>query len=443
MADISGAPRAPDRDYSGGAAALDRRSASSSTRPSVIVVGAGIVGLCVAWHLARRGADVTVYDPNPPGSGCSSGNAGAFSPGSIIPLATPRTIFSAPAMLLKPSSALHVPPRYWLKAAPWLFRFIRSASPAKVAAASDALAALYRDAIDRHREILAEIGALDLIRLTGHLHLYRNETQLAKDLPDWETRRRHGIEVERLSRDGIEGLEPGVAAAYQIGMFLPAHGMTIDPFRLGTTIADELWRRQVRFVDQPALALVPEGRSIVGIRVGEKVHRADHVVLAAGMWSRKLLEGVGYHVPLESQRGYHIDLTDAGVRPSRPIIPADRKVFITPLDSKLRVAGTVELLGLDAPPTESRARLLLDDLAAVFPDVRTDDQDPIWMGHRPCLPDSLPVIGATKRWDGLWCGFGHGHLGLTGAAVTGDLIANAILRRPLGIDIAPFSIDRF
>lgn len=407
------------------------------------MVGAGIVGLCMAWHLVKRGAVVTVFDPNPPGSGCSSGNAGAFSPGSIIPMATPRTVLSAPAMLLQPSGALHVPPRYWLAAAPWLMRFVASATPSKINAASHALASLLRDAVKRHTEMLGEMEALDLVRFTGHLHLYRNEKQLAKDAPDWETRRRHGIAVERLSRAGIEALEPGIDPAYQIGMVLPQHGMTIDPFVMATTIAGETARRQVRFVRDSAMRLVIEGRKIVGIEAGGQVHRADHTVVSAGMWSRELLRTVGYDVPLESQRGYHIDVVDPGVAPQRPIIPSDRKVFITPMEGRLRVAGTVELLGLEAPPTEKRARLLLNDLAAVYPQIRLDSLQDSWMGHRPCLPDSLPVLGRTAKWDGLWCAFGHGHLGLTGAAVTGSLIADLLSGGDIGIDLRPFSIDRF
>jgi D-amino-acid dehydrogenase len=312
-----------------------------------------------------------------------------------------------------------------------------------VAAASSALAALYRPAIERHREILAEIGALDLIRLTGHLHLYRDEKQFAKDAPDWQTRERHGIRVERLSRAAIDDLEPSVSRDYGIGMFLPEHGMTVNPLRLSVTIAEELSRRQVRFVAEPVLELATEGRRVTGVSAGGRHYAADHVVVAAGMWSASLLRRIGYRIPLESQRGYHIDLQDSGIEIGRPVIPADRKVFITPMESGLRVAGTVELLGLEAPPTEKRARLLLDDLAAVFPQVRSERQDPIWMGHRPCLPDSLPVIGASRRWAGLWSSFGHGHLGLTGAAVTGAIVSGSILGDRAEIDLSRFSIDRF
>jgi D-amino-acid dehydrogenase len=346
-------------------------------------------------------------------------------------------------MLVNPAGALHVPPRYWLTVAPWLFRFMTSATPRKMAAASQALAALYRPAIEAYREILADIGALDLMRLNGHLHLYRSEKQLSKDKPDWDTRLRHGITVERLSRGQIEDLEEGIAEAYQVGMFLPDHGMAVDPFKVASAIADALAQRDVRFIPKLVSALATEGRRVIGIEADGFIHRTDHVVLAAGVWSKELLRGIGYHVPLQSQRGYHIDIRGAGVRPSRPIIPADRKVFITPLEDRLRVAGTVELLGLEAPPTEQRARLLLNDLTAVYPQARLDQQDPFWMGHRPCLPDSLPVLGDTRRWGGLWLGFGHGHLGLTGAAVSGDLIAKCIQGQPPDIDLSAFSVDRF
>ena len=140
----------------------------------VIVVGAGVVGLCTAWHLARQGAEVTMLDHGEPGGGASSGNAGAISAGSVAPLAMPGVLKTVPQMLTDPKAALHIPLSYWPRALPWLWQFVASARPAKVAATAQALGSLMFGAMERHREILAAEGALDLLRETGQLYLYRD-----------------------------------------------------------------------------------------------------------------------------------------------------------------------------------------------------------------------------------------------------------------------------
>lgn len=410
---------------------------------SIAVIGAGVIGLSVAWNLSKRGRNVVIYDPNEPGSGCSAGSAGALSPGSVVPLAMPGLLASVPRMLLNPASALHIPARYWLKALPWLTAFVAQARPSRVAAISQALARLYAPALDYHKALVQEIGAPDLIRLSGQLHIFRSERQLAKSRRDWEVRSRHGVEFHKLDRAGIEALEPQISSDYRIGVFLPNAGMSVNPFRHARTIGEAVSRQGGVFKREAVVHLERDGNRIAGVVTQAGVRRHAGVVLAAGARSARLLTDLGIHVPLETQRGYHVDFGAAGVKISRPIVPADRKVFITPMETGLRVAGTVELAGLDAPPSERRATLLHDDLAAVLPTARLQQPLPFWMGHRPCLPDSLPVLGTSRHWDGLHLAFGHGHLGLSASAVTGDLIAGAISGEPLPIDLSPFSVDRF
>jgi len=415
----------------------------SGDQDAIAVIGAGIVGLSVAWNLVRRGRRVTIYDPNEPGSGCSAGNAGALSPGSVVPLAMPGLLASVPGMMLNPGGALHIPVDYWLKAAPWLARFVSQARPGRVAAIARALSALYRPAVDLHRELVGEIGAPDLVRLTGQLHLYRNPGQYRRSRADWLIRAEHGVRFEELDRAGIEALEPMVGPAYRIGVFLPDAGMSVNPLRHAQSIAAALARQGATFVRERVEDFAVEGRTVNGVTTarGRRAHAG--VVVAAGAWSSRLLGGLGIEVPLETQRGYHVDFSDSGIALTRPVVPADRKVFITPMETGLRVAGTVELAGLDAPPTPRRARLLYKDVGAVFPQARLAAAEPFWMGHRPCLPDSLPVIGASRDWHGLHFAFGHGHLGLSASAVTGSILGKLLCGEPAPIDIHPYRIERF
>lgn len=414
---------------------------SAANEPRVIVIGGGIVGLCVAWHLARRGLRPLVLEAWR-AHAAYTGNAGAISHGSVAPLAMPGVLRQVPKMLTDREGALHIPARYWLKAMPWLLRFVASARPAQVEAAAGAMASLLFGALERHREILAAEGALDLIREQGQLYVYRSAEQMAKDEPALALRRRHGQRMEVLDRAALAALEPEIAPAYQAGLFLPDHGSSVNPARFARVVAEGVRRMGGEIREAEVRAITTEGRRVIGVATDAGDLPADRVVLAAGAWSARLLAPLGIRVPLETQRGYHVMLPDAGVRLSRVVSPYDRKVFITPMEEGLRVAGTVEFGGLDAPPNEARALLLLKDLRQVFPHARTEGFT-TWMGHRPCLPDSLPVMGPVKAWKGLWCAFGHGHLGLTGAAPTGALVAAAMAGEKPNFDFAPFAAERF
>ncbi|HEV7458476.1 MAG TPA: FAD-dependent oxidoreductase [Roseococcus sp.] len=409
----------------------------------VIIVGAGIIGLCVGWHLARGGARVTLLDRDGPGEGTSSGNAGAISAGSVAPLAMPGVLKQVPGMLLDPKGALHIPARYWPAALPWLWRFVLSAKPERVREIADGMATLLRGAEDRHREILAAEGALDLIQEHGQLYLYRDAEHLRKDDAAWALRREYGQVTQVLDRAGVLALEPGVSDTYQLGVFLPDQGHCVNPLRHARTVARGIERMGGTIRRATVEALATDGPRVVGVRAGGETLLADRVVLAAGAWSAKLLAPLGIRIPLESQRGYHVMLPDPGIMPTRPLVPADRKAFITPMEGGLRIAGTVEFGGTEAPPTASRAALLLEDLRKVYPQARTEGAEPHWMGHRPCLPDTLPVLGPVAAHPGLWCAFGHGHLGLTTSAPTGALVAGAMLGPKPNTDLSPFAAERF
>lgn len=413
----------------------------SSDKPRIVVIGGGIVGLCVAWHLAKRGLRPVVIDARKPGA-ASSGNAGAISHGSVAPLAMPGVLRDVPKMMMNPAGALHIPLRYWLKAAPWLLRFVASARPSQVEAAANALGSLFFGTLERHKEILLAEGATDLIREAGQMYLYRDDAQMAKDAASLDLRRRHGLRMEVLDRAALAALEPAVAPAYTRAVLLPDHGSCVNPARLTEVVAAGVRRQGGEIREAEVRSIRMDGRRAAGVVTDAGEIPADQVVLAAGAWSARLLAPLGIKVPLETQRGYHMMLPDAGVTPGRVLSPADRKVFISPMEEGLRVAGSVEIAGLDAPPNEARAQLLLGDLRAVFPEVRTDGATS-WMGHRPCLPDSVPVMGPLKAWDGIWCAFGHGHLGLTGSAPTGALIGAAIAGERPNFDFAPFSAERF
>lgn len=415
---------------------------SSGRLGQVGVVGAGIVGLCVAYYLKRAGCDVLVIDREAPGSQCSSGNAGALSSRSVAPLAMPGIVGTAIKMMLDPTGPLYLPPTYALRALPWLLRFIAASKPPRVAAIAAALGSLLAESIPLHRELARDVGCPQRIGGTGQLHLYPDEAALAKDAGSWALKLQYGETIERLDRAGIQAMEPAVDDRYGIGLFLPEAAWVSQPLRYATAIADKLREMGVEIIQDDVRGLSADGEGWT-IAAGRGTHRVDEVVVAAGAWSATLLNTLGVKVPLETQRGYHLSIPQPGMSVSRTVVLADRKVFITPMEDGLRVAGTVEYGGLTRAPSAARAALLGEHARSGLKGLDLSRGASTWMGHRPCLPDSLPVIGEVPGHAGLWTAFGHGHLGLTGSAPTGKLLADVMTGTASADRLAPFSVARF
>ncbi len=393
--------------------------------PAVAVVGAGIVGACVAHALRKRGLEVDLIDRDEPGRGASFGNSGAISPGSVVPLAMPNVLGSVPGMLMDPSAPLYVPPGYLVKAFPWLARFVAAARPERVRAISASLATLHAGAIENHLRLAAEIGAPELVLRAGHLHLYRDAAARDADAAAWDLRRRHGIAFGELGRDDLLALEPGIGPQYQAAVFLADHATCTNPHRYVSRIVEDFVARGGRLVRDRLTSLAP-GEGGTWCCVGERArHPTAQVVLAAGAWSLELLRGVGLHAPLETQRGYHVSFDVERQPVSRTVVLTDRKVFVAPMETGLRAGGTVEFGGLERAPDYSRADRLAAFAVEAFPALAGAPYTR-WMGHRPCMPDTLPRVGPVGERPGLWLAFGHGHLGLTDSANTGAVLAELI-----------------
>jgi D-amino-acid dehydrogenase len=389
----------------------------------IAVVGAGIIGACIAHALAKRGASVTLIDRDEPGHGCSYGNSGAISPGSVAPVAMPGVLASVPSMLMDKESPLFLPLGYLPRALPWLMRFVASATPARVDASARKLHAFHAGAVAAHVAFAEEVGVPEVILRKGHLHLYPDEAALAKDASGWKMRKAYGYPFERLDRNGLLELEPRVGERYRIGIHLADHATILNPLRYVQAIV----RAFVSSGGKQERGTVDSLTRLVDGRWRLDAHgEFDHAVIAAGAWSTRLLDPLGIRLALESQRGYHVQFPGASETVSRTVILADRKIFVTPMEEGLRVGGTVEIGGLERPPDARRAAILERIVRETFPGL--DGIAPTtWMGHRPCMPDSVPVVGPAEGYPGLWLAVGHGHLGMTDSINTAGRIANALL----------------
>ena len=411
-------------------------------KPHVAVIGAGVVGLACATQLQLRGHAVTVIDPGAPGEHCSFGNAGCLSRASCVPLCLPGTWKKVPGWLLDQNGPLSIPAHYWLTIAPWLWRFYRASAIHRVKRTADALHALLTVTIDKWRPLAAHAGVPELIRQEGYAFAYESEAAFLGDALGRRLREERGVKIEVLSGAAVREFDPALSPAITHLVLLPEQGHVPSPLRLSRALAERLRQGGARFVTAAASGFDLRGGRVSAVLTNAGAVEADAVVLAAGAHSAPLSAQLGCRVPLETERGYHVVLEGASVMPRIPVMSGEGKWFATPMEEGLRVAGTVELAGLKAPPDMRRADALLAAGKRLLPGLAHGKVSK-WMGHRPSLPDALPAIGRAPRVPNAFLAFGHGHVGLTGAPATAEIVADLVAGQQPALDIAPYAPDRF
>ncbi|MBI3376643.1 MAG: FAD-dependent oxidoreductase [Betaproteobacteria bacterium] len=408
----------------------------------VAVIGAGIVGVCCAGWLQRKGFSVTLIDRDGPGEGTSFGNAGSLSPSAVLPVAMPGMLKQVPGWLLDPLGPLTIRWSYLPRAAPWLWRFLRCANEAQMWHTAHAMRGLLTPMFECYEPLIRNAHAEDLVRREGCLYVYDSEETFRAGKPMQDLRRKLGAVLEDLTESDIQRLEPALSRKFRWGIYAPANGLTVNPHRLTRTLAEQVVADGGRLLRAEISDIEVGGDGAKIIRTPAGADTADVVVIAAGAWSHRLAARFGDRIPLETQRGYHVTMAKPGVKAQRMVNWVRRRVFATPMEMGLRVAGTVEIAGLEAAPNWRRAEILLGLAKEMYPDLDTSESTH-WMGHRPCLPDSLPVIGPSPRAAGIFYAFGHQHVGMCGAPGTGRTIAELVNGEKPQIDIEAFRADRF
>lgn len=407
----------------------------------IVIVGAGIIGLSAGLLLQRAGRSVTIVDPLPPGTATSYGNAGLLSAGTNAPVALPGFWRNVPGWLTNPEGPLALRYRYLPTAAPWLARWILASRTSTVYAASDALRALHRDTMAGYREMLGPELFADLIRTEGSINVFYNATPSRNEGFIRHLIDRHAIQVEDLDHGKLRELVPGIGPIAQRGLYFPHNGWTVNPGRLTQAVGRLFAEAGGRMRHESVLSVRPVdgGFELFG-NLGD--WRARTVILAAGAWTGRLLAPLGVNLPMETERGYHLMLTGANIDLKLPLLLRDGGMAITPMEDGLRLAGTVEIAGLDAPPDEKRARQLMARARLVLPGLQATEGRK-WLGFRPSLPDSVAAIGPAPGLPGLFVAAGHGHTGMVGASTTAGLIRDLVVGAPPAIDPKPYSLARF
>lgn len=406
------------------------------------MVGAGTVGASCAWFLQRRGAQVTLIDSRAPGQGTSFGNAGCISRTSVFPFSHPGAIRKLPGWLLNPNGPVRIRWSQLPRVAPWLYRFWRAGSTRRVGEIVAAQVALMEHAVRDFDDILAGTGSEHLRVTRGSVLLYDRASDFQSDAWKYRERDRLGLAWRPLSREELAEMEPCIRLGDGVALFEPLWQHVTDPGGLTRRFADAAVERGATWVQDRVRAVAVRSFGVAVTTDSGHVLEAERLVLATGVWSNHLLSHIGLRVPLLPKRGYHTMFARPAIEVSRPVMSASRHVLLTPMNDGLRVSGTAEFARVDAPPDYARARALVASARHFAPGLGGSGISE-WMGQRPMLPDSLPVLGPLPRHPQILCAFGHGHYGLTQGPTTGRIIASLVFGADPGIDLTPFAISRF
>ncbi|RWQ17477.1 MAG: FAD-binding oxidoreductase [Mesorhizobium sp.] len=408
----------------------------------IAIIGGGIIGICAAASLAEAGRRVTVFDRTGICEETSSGNAAAFAFSDVLPLAHKGMMRQLPKWLADPLGPLSIPPAYLPRLLPWLIRFWRAGAPGKYEASLAAQAGMMKLAQAEWMGLLDRSGTRSMLREDGSLELYESEAEFQAGLPGWAARERFGIGFRHVEGEELAALQPGLSPRFIKGTFVPGWKTVADPKLLGKAVWAYAQSKGARF-EMARIGQVAADQEGVTLTLADGTTRqARHLVVAAGAWSHLLARQLGDRIPLETERGYNTTLPTSAFDVKRMLIFSGHGFVVTPLATGLRVGGAVELGGIERPPNYARSKALLQKAQKFLPGL-----DPSggreWMGFRPSLPDSVPVIGGAPGKRSVVYAFGHGHLGLTQAAATGRLIRDLVLGQTPPIDLAPFSPQRF
>ncbi|WP_163833867.1 NAD(P)/FAD-dependent oxidoreductase [Spartinivicinus ruber] len=418
----------------------------------VAVVGAGIVGICCACLLKQEGLNVLLLDRLPPVEGASKGNAGHFATEQVIPLASPHILTKIPAMLLNPLGPVAIQWTYLPQILPWLLRFIWQSRMDTFKQNMLALQALNEQALMAYQPLLKAAGVEYLVSINGSMVVFESQAAFTASQAQYQLMADHGVTVNYLTAEEIRELEPQLSQQLTAGVLFPNTGHTINPYRLAMCLYD--FYRQIggHFQCADVVALYKEADGCV-IKTQANACQTDsaspyhmshykvpRLVLTTGAWSKQWVQQLtGIKVPLDTERGYHLMVPEAANMLKMAVSSGERKFIMTPMEEGLRLAGTVEFAGLKRPANMKRADILFHHAKALLPTL-PEQQGERWMGFRPSLPDSLPVI---DQQGPVYFAFGHQHLGLTQAAITGQLIKEMIKGVKPSLELNPYRINRF
>jgi D-amino-acid dehydrogenase len=411
-----------------------------------VVIGGGIMGLSSAYYLNQSGWDVTVLDKEDFLDNCSYGNAGYVCPSHFIPMATPGIVKQGLKWMFNSKSPFYVQPRLNGALIDWGLKFMRSATPEKVAAAAVPLRDIAIVSQHEYEQWTRIPGFNFSYEQKGLLEIFQTEKVAEHARHTVEKGKALGLDVDLLSYNELEKLEPQtkINAVGAIFFKCDAH---LYPNKLMRGLIALLRERGVKLAaGEEVIDFEKREGTIRQVITGKNTYEADTVVIATGCWSRETAALLQTKIPLMPGRGYSITLENAPYRINHPAVLVEGRTAMTPMDgNKIRFGGTMEITSTKTPPRMNRVQGILDAVKRFFPefDIAMPAANGFWYGYRPCSADGLPYIGRVKKWKNVVVATGHSMLGLSLGAGTGKIVSEIINEQPLSMDIRPFMVERF
>ncbi|MFQ5614329.1 MAG: NAD(P)/FAD-dependent oxidoreductase [Anaerolineae bacterium] len=414
-----------------------------SKQEDVVIIGGGVIGVCAAYFLTKAGRTVTLLEQGEIGSGSSYGNAGLIVPNHVIPLAAPGVLTQGLKWLLNPESPFYVKPRLDFDLLAWLWRFQAACREDKMRRAIPVLRDLGRASAALYRQLVAEEKLDCGYERRGLIMLFKSERGYEEGLAEARLLREFGLSPQPVSADEVRGLIPSARADIAGGVRFPndAH---LNPARFVQELAARVQALGGTIHTQTKVTgFGRKDHRLVSVKTSGGDFRPQQVVLAAGSWSPAVARDLRLRLPVQAAKGYSLTSRRPEACPPIPLLLGEAKVAVTPLGPLMRLAGTLELAGLDLSINRRRVEAIQRAAGDYLTGLEAPESVEVWGGLRPCTPDGLPVIGRTAAYDNLIVATGHAMKGMALGPITGQLVAQLACDQPPSLDLTPLRVERF
>lgn len=414
---------------------------SSTSCLNIAVIGAGIIGVNTAYKLQGKNLSITLFDEHDPGSQTSMGNAGTFANYACIPINSNDIFLNLPFLLFSNNSPLSFQWSKILNNFPWLLKFLINCKKENVIKITNTLAFLLKNSLESNNKLIKKLNLSNLINNNEVLYLYENEIDYFKDKKNLELREKFNIKFQYLNSDEIKDLEPNLIKQFYKGVLFENSKSTINPKKYTEKIFYEFLKNNGKFKKEKIINIVNNNDKLKLVTKGTYRQDFDKIIICAGAQSGLLLKNFSDFFNIVSERGYHLMYQNYGGIIKRPIGIGKQGFYYTPMDEGLRAAGTVEIGTVNDEINKSRTKWMQNKVKETF-DIK-ELPNKVWLGFRPTLPDSLPVIGKSKKNPNIIYNFGHQHLGLTLASYSAEIIQKIILNQEIEKELDYINPNRF
>ena len=390
--------------------------------------------------IIKKNIPVTIFDKQDPARMASYGNAGHFSPYAVLQFNRPDILINIPKMIFSSYGPLALKWNYVPKMLPWFFNFVKNCNTKSMLHTAKYMHQILDLSLDAYDELFKEIDTEGLVERKGILYGWTDENLKSRKL-EMKVRADLGVKQTPVTKAEISDLEPNLQPIFDSGVLFDYAWHARDPYQISKRLFDLYIKKGGKFIKENVKKIEQINSQETSIKTDSKEYTFEKSVIACGAFSKKLTDQLGEDIPLDTERGYHVHFKGMDHLLSRAVINLDRGFGLTPMNQGMRAVGTVELGGLNNPPSKKRIDYIIRCAKELLPTL--DKHEDEWMGFRPTLPDFLPVIGPSQKNKNIIYAFGHHHLGWTLGAITGKVVSGIVAEENTNLDLSPYNSARF